>query len=349
VKAEKLPSGNWRIKVEVGRDKNGKRKFASVTAPSKREAMEKAATIYGDKLYLKKMQTTVAMAIEQYITDRESELSPSTVRAYRSLQKTRFGSINDTPVSKLQQSDLQRLLGASEVSSKTKRNVRGLLSAALAYAGCRMDFSSVRIKPDPKKKNPLPPTEEVSYFVCNTSGELQMMVAIAAACGLRRGEIFALRVRSFDSDKNKLKVESAMVKVNGGYVEKSPKTYDSVRNVDVPAGVSVMLQDFCKGRDPNELMFKGKMSALSTKFERYRKAFGYTWRFHDLRHYYASLLVLAKVPKIYAMRMGGWSTPETLERVYEDVFPNALEEEGTRAKNFIDDETKGLFWCWAQK
>ena len=38
----KLPSGNWRIQVFLGRDKNGKRKFKSVTAATKREVKRKA-------------------------------------------------------------------------------------------------------------------------------------------------------------------------------------------------------------------------------------------------------------------------------------------------------------------
>jgi len=39
MKPEKLKSGNWRCKVFLGTDLNGKKKFASVTAPTKKEAL----------------------------------------------------------------------------------------------------------------------------------------------------------------------------------------------------------------------------------------------------------------------------------------------------------------------
>ncbi len=36
--AKKLPSGHWRVRVEVGRDENGKRIWKSFTSPSKKKA-----------------------------------------------------------------------------------------------------------------------------------------------------------------------------------------------------------------------------------------------------------------------------------------------------------------------
>lgn len=78
MKAEKLPSGNWRVQVYLGKTKEGKNIRKSITAPTKQEALRKAA-IYApsgfDDLRLED-------ACEQFIRERGPELSPATVRGY---------------------------------------------------------------------------------------------------------------------------------------------------------------------------------------------------------------------------------------------------------------------------
>ena len=41
--SKRLPSGHWRCLVYVGKDENGKRKYKSCTADSKKEALALAA------------------------------------------------------------------------------------------------------------------------------------------------------------------------------------------------------------------------------------------------------------------------------------------------------------------
>ena len=43
MKATRLPSGNYRVRVEVGKDENGKRIWKSFTSPSKKKAELDAA------------------------------------------------------------------------------------------------------------------------------------------------------------------------------------------------------------------------------------------------------------------------------------------------------------------
>ena len=40
---KKMPSGNWRVRVFLGKDKDGKKKYKSITAPTKKEAKKAAA------------------------------------------------------------------------------------------------------------------------------------------------------------------------------------------------------------------------------------------------------------------------------------------------------------------
>lgn len=40
------------------------------------------------------------------------------------------------------------------------------------------------------------------------------------------------------------------------------------------------------------------------------------FRFHDLRHYSASIMHAIGVPDVYIMERGGWSSDHTLKRIY---------------------------------
>ncbi len=80
-KAKKLPSGNWRCLVYIGKDQDGKRKYESVTAPTKKEAEYKAAEI---RLHCESHNTrtenlTLSEGIDKYIASKENILSPSTI------------------------------------------------------------------------------------------------------------------------------------------------------------------------------------------------------------------------------------------------------------------------------
>jgi integrase len=44
------------------------------------------------------------------------------------------------------------------------------------------------------------------------------------------------------------------------------------------------------------------------------------FRFHDLRHYSASILHALGIPDQYIMQRGGWSSDETLKRVYRGTI-----------------------------
>ena len=55
MKPEKLKSGNWRCKVYLGMDENGKKLFKSVTAPTRKEAIAKAAELALDDKKIKQL------------------------------------------------------------------------------------------------------------------------------------------------------------------------------------------------------------------------------------------------------------------------------------------------------
>ena len=81
--AKKLPSGAYRCLIYIG-DENGKRKYKSFTAKTKKEA-ERLALNYQSELEDK--QDTVETMIDNYIKSKEKLLSTTTITDWEILQK----------------------------------------------------------------------------------------------------------------------------------------------------------------------------------------------------------------------------------------------------------------------
>ena len=129
--ARKLPSGQYRVRVYVGKDKNGKDIRKSFTAATKKEA-EYLATKY----MLEKREAasnkilTFGEALDGYIAGRESVLSASTIRGYKQLAENNFDSLRPRKIDDITQDDIQSFVNnacASGLSSKSVRNMHGLI------------------------------------------------------------------------------------------------------------------------------------------------------------------------------------------------------------------------------
>jgi len=140
---------------------------------------------------------------------------------------------------------------------------------------------------------------EVEELAANTVAPYGNMVMLAALTGLRQGELFALRDRNVD-------LESKMVTVeNGTYKgELVPvKTRASRRRVDLSTTAARVFRRQLLARTPNDLglVFPSPEGAILnddnfrhrvfTPAVRRSKLTGF--RFHDLRHTYAALMVAA--------------------------------------------------------
>ena len=101
------------------------------------------------------------------------------------------------------------------------------------------------------------------------------------------------------------------------YKTKTPKSSAGYRTVQVPPPLAAYLDQLPR-TDPRIVPTTSK--SISESFINLRNRLGYSFRFHDLRHYYASMLLALGVPDKYAMRRMGHSTPSTLKRVYQHIM-----------------------------
>ena len=168
----------------------------------------------------------------------------------------------------------------------------------------------------------------------------QAVVTLAAGTGLRISECFGLTVDRVDFLRRTIRVDRQLVVLSGSAPTFGPpKTSASVRTVPMPAVVgdalAAHLAVFPAG--VNGLIFTtagGGPVRRSTFWDTWRQtvsAIGMPTRtrFHELRHFYASLLIrYGESVKVVQMRLGHASAAETLD-TYAHLWPDS--EDRTRA------------------
>lgn len=315
-KAKKLPSGAWNCSV-FSHMEDGKRKYVSFTALTKAEAELKASEFKANKHRLAHHDLTVKDAIDGYIDVKEPVLSPSTISGYVKM-KHHYESISNRKIRTLTSEDLQKFvsdLSLSGLSPKTVRNVYGLLTASIALYAPNMYF---RVSlPAKKKKRPVSPSDDiVRALYDNASANLQK--AIAFGClGLREGEIAALTYEDIVGDSIHVSKDMVMDKNRKWIIKEVPKTEDSDRFVKLPQYLADLI-----GTGTGRIV-PILPNTIGKEFIKLRDKLGFSVRFHDLRHYFASTAAILQIPDIYTADFGGWSRSGNAP-VMKNVYQNNI-------------------------
>lgn len=319
-KKGELPSGNVRVQVYDYTDSQGKRHYKSFTGASGKEAREKANRwkILRDSQEKQREDITVSEAVARYIDIKSAVLSPATHREYLATEKRYFAdSIGKKHLSEVKSASIQiwiSNLTRQGLSAKTVRNAYGLLSATLD-----MFAPDLRIKITlPQRQKPdlyCPNDEDIKKLLEAIEGtDLEIAVLLAAFGPLRRGEICALTDK--DITGNTIKVRHSMVMgPDKTWCIKQPKTKDSTREIEMPRFV----MDKIKGKKgqivnmhPNMLTDHFGTAISKINIPRFR--------FHDLRHYAASIMHAIGVPDQYILQRGGWTSDGVMRSVYRNVI-----------------------------
>lgn len=328
--ARKLPSGNWRVMVYDGKDAEGKRVYRSFTGPTKKAA-ELAAAEYANGRQAKTTATslTLAQAYAQYIESKQNVISPATVREYKRSAAHDLQILMPLRVCDITQEAVQRAINAEALthSPKTVRNMHGLLSAVLAVYAPQLQLRTTMPQRKPKSLY-IPSSEDIHKLMDSIAGtELEKAVMLAAFGSLRRSEIAALT--SDDIQGNQITVNKAMVQDQSKqWVIKPPKTEAGNRTIELPDFVIQRISG-CEGR-----IVKLQPGTITNRFALMLDKCGLPhFRFHDLRHYQASILHAMGVPDKYIIQRGGWKTDSTLKNVYQ----HALDEKRAEVERSICD------------
>jgi integrase len=159
-----------------------------------------------------------------------------------------------------------------------------------------------------------------------------LIVEAAAYAGLRAGELAGLRISDFNAAKRSVNVERTIVDVAGELRLDTPKSDRGTRVVsDLDPGLCQRLSERCANQSARDYVFgdhspDGRPRPLNHG-NFYRRVFkpacaelGIEMRFHDLRHFHASLLIDAGLsPVEVAHRLGHANASFTLD-TYSHLF-----------------------------
>lgn len=341
--AKKLPSGSWRCQVfshyEIttlpdGSEKK-KRIYKSFTSddPTKRgkKEAELAASLYAatKNKPLQQRCLTFGAAMDEYISKRSDVLSPRTIADYKRIRKMHLQSLMSKKIDDITQADIQEEINieAKKLSPKTVRNNHGLAVAVMHTYRPGFAINTAL----PKKIRPdiyVPSDEDIRKlmaFVKDTDMELPIM--LAAFGPMRRGEICALDTKNING--NVVHVCCNMVKDanNENWIIRQPKSYAGDRYIDYPDFVA----DLWKNKTGPITHLKPHN--LTNDFAKILKRAGLPhFRFHDLRHYSASIQHALGIPDSYIMQRGGWGNDGVLKAVYRHTM-ESKEKEMNRIAN----------------
>lgn len=337
--AKKLPSGNWRVRVYVGNDASGKHIYKSITAESKKEAERQAAMYEYEAEKKAASGMTVGEAMDAYIQNNSNVLSPVSTYKYSTLRKSNYyKDIEDTPVKSIKQSDIQQFVNT--LSKKYKpRTVASIYS--LLYCSIRaVDDSVVFRVNNPKIRQTdivIPTDEEIKQLIANVrSEEMKCAILLGASLGLRRSEISALTWGDIDGDI--LRVNKAMVRQGAGvWVVKSTKSKAGDRALELPPYVKEKLLSQKKdGAKETDHIIQIDPDTITRRFMFVRDSLGIKCRFHDLRHYNASVMLALGVPDKYAMQRMGHSSTNMLRNVYQHIISEKEKEVTQRVNQYMN-------------
>lgn len=335
MKARKLKSGRWNCRAYIGKDEKGRSVFRSFTADTKEEA-ERQAALNTFKVH---SGVRVKEMVEAFIEGRKAVISPTTYRGYLSafkahVEKDVFGTI---PVQMVDTVKAQRWVNSltKKCSPKTVKNVYGMFSAALNYFYPEIRLN-VRLPQIRRPQLHTPTTAEVTTLLelaNEIDKELYKAILLGAIGMMRRGEIAALTADDCDFDRNTISVTKSLARTaDNKWVIKPPKTDASYRVVVM----SQPVMDALPKAGPLVALTPAKISEHFSRL--IEKAGVHPFRFHDLRHYAASIAASSSVgaSSETIKARGGWSTDSVMKRIYISQIGDEVDKDTQSILDFSE-------------
>jgi integrase len=348
--------GRWAIVLDVQDITTGRRKrrWHSFSG-TKRQAQLECARLIAELqngIAIEPERLTVAAFLDRWVEYIRPQVAPKTFERYASIVRANIKpAIGSVMLLKLQPITISTAYSAAlaRLAPRTVHHMHRVLSQALKQA--------VRWRLLPR--NPCddcdPPKIERrdmkvwDIATITTALELvrpwriHMPVVLAALCGLRRGEIAALRWRHVDLDRAQLSVVESAEQTKAGVRYKAPKSGKG-RTVALPAVVVTELRAH-RLRQAQELLQLGVRLSNNTFVcaredgeAQQPNSIGHAWdrflastelpriRFHDLRHSHATVMLKSNIhPKIVSERLGHSRVALTMD-TYSHVIPGMQEE-----------------------
>lgn len=259
---------------------------------------------------------------QSYIESKSNVLSPTTVKGYQSMLKTTIpADFKQKSISKITQTDIQLVINeyAANHTPKSVRNVHGFISAVFRQFRPNMVIHTT-LPQKVENEHYIPSESDIKQILDASKDDPRLHIPFQlGVMGLRRSEICALTLD--DIDGNTLTINKALVYDNNNkWVVKTTKTTAGTRKIYIPDTLIEEIQE-------NGRIFKGWPNTLLTGLNRYQDKLGIPrFRFHDLRHFFASYAHSQGISDADILASGGWKSDYTMKNVYRHEM-NALKSQ----------------------
>ena len=381
-KIRKRSGNKYTLSVSDGYTPEGKQivRTKTITATSKLDAQRQynafeAEIRKGQMAYTQKFK--LAEFAEVWLKDHcEKNLAPKTVQSYRNQLKYRIlPALGAIPLTKITPIDIINFL--NDLRSKAKRfdgkkeplsdkviaSCFNVLSSMLTDAAHWQVIDSnpcmkVERPKVQRKKMVLPEEENIANILKALQCEplkYKLMITLAIATGLRRGELMGLQWKDINLDTGIISVNRSVQEFKKQFIIKAPKTVGSVRSLVVSGSVLELLKEYKREQDAERAkiyeLWEMKEAWVFTQWNGKPMnpgTSGHWWLkflkrhqlphmpFHGLRHISATILIAQGVPlKNVSARLG-----HTDIRTTANIYADALESVDRNAADKMDQYLK---------
>jgi integrase len=346
----KRKDGRWQAVVELPPDpKTGKRRRKWLYADSRSE-VKRLANKLEDRIasgnFVEPSKLTVEGYLLQWLEDYCTNLSPTTLESYTVyIKKHIIPFLGNFKLQKLKPIDIQRFYNdefEKGYSGTTVLHEHRLLHKALddAMKNYLIERNPIDMVEAPKPNNFKPQIYDETNFnnlLKSISGtEDELPIILAGLLGLRRGEVFGLRWKDVNLEEKTITINQTLIYVDKQFIFKPPKSETSKRTISIPENIIPILKKYrakcIEECMKNEQDYKEKLvcrktdgsminpRTFSNHFKDLLKKHKLPHiRFHDLRHFNATMMLEYGVETKIASKRLGHSTPAITQKIYQHV------------------------------
>jgi integrase len=355
--------GNWYAIIERKEPSTGKRRrqWHKLKAKGKREAQIECAQLISqvsEGSYIKPAKTTLREFLQIWLAFKKANVSPRSYQRYEELAlKSLAPLLGELKLPEIKPEDISmayakavesgRRDGKGGLSPRTVHHMHRVLRQALAQA---VKWDKLIKNPcDGLEKGDRPKIEKRAVATLDAAATMKVLEAaresrwfvpmlLGSLCGIRRGEIAALRWDDVKWDQEQITIRNSIEQIGTTCREKETKG-SKCRTIAMPSMLTEELKAW-RVKQAQELLRLGMRpdgntrvvtkadgssptpQSMTDMVSRFMKGQGSAVRLHGLRHSHASHLLAENVhPKIVQERLGHHSIVVTMD-IYSHLMPN---------------------------
>jgi integrase len=357
--------GHWAIVIDVPQDGKRKQRWHSFKGTKRQAQIECARLLTELKAgtTIEPSRMTVAAFLERWIEHMRGQVSPRSHERYAEIARKNLAPLlGALTLTKVQPAHIStayakalasgRRDGNGGLSARTVTHMHRVLREALQQALrwqllARNPADAVKPPKVERKQMKVLDTDATAGLIEAARGSpLFVAIMLGVRCGLRRGEVVALRWRNVDLERGQISVVASAEQTEQGVREKEPKNGKGrtivlssteieelrshrVRQAQALLALGVRLTDdhHVVAREDGQAL---QPRSLTHAFVKFVRRHGFQIRLHDLRHSHATHMLAAGIhPKIAQERLGHSSVGITLD-LYSHVLPGMQAEAVSR-------------------